>query len=148
MFTRKEFLTRWRSECGGETPALEVVYFGYKDFTARSSEQGISIIQGRRSDCADPLRFWIKAMEALDWHQSEPYFTRNAESVVCEPITQAEFAATVTDYSNGLIPPLPTFIQQLNRYELGLRMHAQWNNQSVFAQLPEAFLIYSWGTSA
>jgi hypothetical protein len=148
MFTKKQFLARWRSEIGGDAPPLELVRFGYKAFVARNSEQALYAIRGQRADCPDPLRFWIKAQEALDWQQPEPYFTRIAESVHCEPITQAEFAETVQRYSSGMVLPLPAFIQQLDGYEAGLRMHDAWNRQAVLAQLPTSYLLFEWGTSA
>ena len=148
MFTKKEFLTRWRSEIGGEAPPLDVLRFGYDAFVARSAEQSSYAIRGSRTDCPDPLRFWIKAQEAMDWQQPEPYFTRIAESVLCEPITQAEFADTVQRYGSGMVLPLPAFIQHLDGYEAGLRMRDAWNCQVVLARLPTSYLLFEWGTSA
>jgi hypothetical protein len=94
------------------------------------------------------LQFWIKAMEAADWYNVEPYFTTYAEAALCEPITSGEFASVVDDYSCSLVPPLPEFVRDLRGWRWGLRMYGEWNDVAVIAELADTFVVFTWSTSA
>ncbi len=87
-------------------------------------------------------------MEAIDWYEAEPHFTTYAEAALCEPITAAEFAAVVREYSCSLVPPLPPFLLDLVGWRGGLRMYGEWNDVAVIAELADSFVLFTWGTSA
>ncbi len=101
-----------------------------------------------RADFASGLLFWVKAMEATDWHNLEPFFTTYAESALCEPIGPAEFGWMVSDYSGSLVPSLPLFVQDVAGWRSGRRMYAEWNDVAVVAVLAEVFVLFAWSTSA
>ncbi len=148
MFDKQELLASWRALAGTPSPPLEVVEFGNSDFTSLGSEQHIRAVRGARADFTDGLQFWIKAMEATDWYNVEPYFTSRAEAALCEPIGADEFARVVKEYSCSLVPPLPEFVRVLGGWRRGLRMYGEWNDVAVIAELSDSFILFTWSTSA
>jgi hypothetical protein len=148
MFDKQELLTRWHALSGSPSPPLEVVEFGNTDFTSPCSEQHIRVVRGAHADFADGLQFWIKAMEATDWYNVEPYFTTYAEAALCEPIMLSEFASVVNEYSCSLVPPLPEFVLDLRGWRRGLRMYGEWNDVAVIAEIADTFVVFTWSTSA
>jgi len=148
VFDKREFFADWRTLTGVPSPPLDVVEFGHRDFTSPCSEQMIRAVRGASADFARGLLFWIKAMEATDWFESEPHFTRYAEAALCEPIGQEEFARVVGEYSVSLVPPLPQFLRDLGGWRSGLRMYGEWNDQAVVAEVADSFVLFTWGTSA
>jgi hypothetical protein len=148
VIDRQELLTVWRAQTGVPSPPLEVVEFGNQDFTSPCSEQTIRAVRGARVEFASGLLFWVKAMEATDWFNPEPYFTTYAEAALCEPIGAAEFASVVCEYSGSLVPPLPGFLRELGGWRSGRRMYAEWNDVAVVAELADSFVLFAWSTSA
>lgn len=148
MFDRRELLSGWRSLTGVASPPLEVVEYGSHDFTSPCSEQQIRAVRGSRADFAGGLQFWIKAMEATDSHNMEPYFTTYAEAALCEPIGSGEFARVVDEFSCSLVRPLPKFVLDLDGWRWGLRMYGEWNDVAVVAELADSLVLFTWSTSA
>ena len=148
MFDKQELLAGWRALTGVTSPPLEVVEFGNSDFTSPCSEQHIRAVRGARAKFTGGLQFWIKAMEATDWYNVEPYFTTYAEAALCEPIESGEFARVVDEYSCSLVPPLPEFVRDLSGWRCGLRMYGEWNDVVVIAELADSFILLTWSTSA
>jgi hypothetical protein len=148
MIEKHELVSGWRALTGVTSSLIEAVAFGNQDFTSPCSEQMIWVVRGMRADFASGLFFWVKAMEATEWFNTEPYFTTYAESALCEPIGPAEFARIVAEYSGSLVPPLPGFVQDLAGWRSGRRMYGEWNDVAVVAELAEAFVLFAWSTSA
>jgi hypothetical protein len=148
MIEKHELFSGWRALTGVSSPPLEVVTFGQQDFTSPCSEQMIWAVRGTRADFASGLLFWVRAMEATEWFNTEPYFTTYAESALCEPIEPTEFGRVVAEYSGSLVPPLPRFVQDLDGWRSGRRMYGEWNDVAVVAELAEAFVLFAWSTSA
>ena len=71
-----------------------------------------------------------------------------AEAGLCEPITAAEFAGLVAEYSRSLRQSLPAFLTELDGFRSGLRMDNEWNDLAALAELPEAFVAFYWYTTA
>lgn len=148
MFDRSQLLADWRALTEIASPPLEVVEFGNRDFTSICSEQHIRVARGSRADFPSGLLFWIKAMEATDWYNLEPFFTTYAEAALCEPIESSEFTSTVNEYICSLVPSLPEFVLNLSGWHSGLRMYGEWNDVAIMAELADSYILFTWSTSA
>lgn len=148
MFTRQELIAELPRLAAMKSPPLMVVRYGQKDFTTPSSEESIWVCRGWKRDFANGLLFWVKAIQAQFQSDGEAYFRPYAEGGRCELLVEAEFAQLVAEHSGSLRKPLPQFLGELTGYRWGMRMHADWNEVSAVAELRDAFVAFSWSTSA
>ena len=148
VFTRQELIAELPHLTAVESPPLEVMELGPEDFESPFSEQCIRAFRGLKRDFASGLLFWVKTLQAQGWKGRESYFAGYAEAGLCEPVTEADFARLVAEYSGALREPLPPFVRELGGFRFGLRMYADWNDVAVVAELPEAFVAFYWSTTA
>jgi hypothetical protein len=148
MFTRQELIAELPRLAAAASPPLEVVEFDSGHFTSPSGEEQIWAFRGSKRDYPSGLLFWVKSLQAQGWEGKESYLISYAEGGLCEPLTESEFARVVTEYSGGLRRPLPQFLVELGGFRAGLRMNADWNDVAVVAELAEAYVAFSWSTSA
>jgi len=148
MFTREDLVAGLDRLAAAPSPTLVLVEFGHQDFTSRCSEQMIEVCSGRKADFDSLLLFWVKALQAQDWAGRQERFTAYALAGLCDPMTGAEFAAFVAEYSGSLVRPLPPVLQTLGGFRAGLRMSADWNDVAAVAELDETFVAFFWSTTA
>jgi len=146
VFTREELIAALPGLASSPMPLLEVVEFGNLDFTIPGSEQTIWAFRGSKRDFASGLLFWVKTLQAQDIR--EGYFISYATAGLCQPISKAEFARLVEEYSGSLRSPLPPFLCYLDGFRSGLRMYAEWNDIGAVAELTEDFVAFYWSTTA
>lgn len=129
---------------------LELTQFFHADFESPQSEQLIGIVRGAREDFSDVLRFWIRASTAGEAFGGEPGPEPSpyVKSALYTPINRAEFDRVVKECSESLLSPLPAFILQLSGWRSGLRMHDDWNEVAIVADLDDCYLLFAWSTSA
>jgi hypothetical protein len=148
MFTRQELVTELPHLETADAPPLEVVELGHQDFKSPCSEQCIWAFRGLKRDFASELQFWVKTVQAQGWEGRQGYFAGYTQKGLCEPITAAEFARLVAEYSGSLRQPFPSFLRELDGFRSGMRMYADWNNVAVVAELADAFVAFYWSTTA
>lgn len=95
MFTTKELNAELSRLSALETPPLEIVEFGYTDFTPPDSEQEIWAFRGAKQNFTSALLFWIKTLQAQDWQRRESSFDAYAGAGLCKSISKEDFSNLV-----------------------------------------------------
>jgi hypothetical protein len=148
VFTRQELMAELPRVVAVDTPPLEVVEFGHQDFELSRWEQSIRAFRGAKRDFPSGLLFWVKTLQAQGWEGRQSYFVPYAEAGLCTPVTAAEFARLVAEYTGSLRRPLPPFLTEFGAVRSGLRMYAEWNDVAAMVELPDAFVAFYWSTTA
>jgi hypothetical protein len=63
-------------------------------------------------------------------------------------IDQPSFAKLLGEYSESLLHPIPPWLKELNGFQSGLRMYAEWDDVAAVAEISDSYVSFHWSTTA
>jgi hypothetical protein len=142
LFTYDQLVTELPRLMKLDPLPIEVVVFEEPD-----CEVMIRACRGSKRDVDNAVRFWVEAFRS-DRTGGDPRFIPPASMALCEPIDRTEFVRLLSDYGGWPTRALPRFVTDLDGFQSGLRMCADWNDVAAMAELTDAFVAFFWSTSA